>query len=98
MLNFEELKNQGLAYKSKKYLCKFAFIVLEALGSKITPHTQTFDPRKMDGNFLEANVESFRLLTARDDKNNENCPSYFLVFGLKELLNIVLNLKKWAKN
>ena len=44
---------------------------------------ETFDPRKMDANFLEANFEYFRLSTARDDKNNENCPSYFLVFGLK---------------
>ena len=31
---------------------------------------ETFDPRKMDANFLEANFEYFRLSTARDDKNN----------------------------
>ena len=47
------------------------------------PSPDTFDPRKMVANFLEANFEYFRLSTARDDKNNENCPSYFLVFGLK---------------
>ena len=44
---------------------------------------ETFDPRKMDANFLEANFEHFRLSTARNDKNIRNCPSYFLVFGLK---------------
>jgi len=37
----------------------------------------------MDANFLEANPEHFRPPTARNDKNDENCPSYFLVFGLK---------------
>ena len=38
------------------------------------PHSQlspeTFDPRKMDANFLEANFEYFRLSTDRDDENN----------------------------
>ena len=53
----------------------------DTIGAQLSP--ETFDPRKMDANFLEANFEYFRLSTARDDKNNENCPSYFLVFGLK---------------
>ena len=44
---------------------------------------EIFDPRKMDSNFLYANFGYFRLLKARDDENNENCPSYILVFGLK---------------
>ena len=44
---------------------------------------EIFDPRKMDSNFLDANFGYFRLSTARDDKNNEKCPSCFLVFGLK---------------
>ena len=44
---------------------------------------EIFDPKKKDSNFLEANFRYFRLSTARDDKNNENCPSSFLVFGLK---------------
>ena len=47
----------------------------------------------MDAKFLEANFEYFRLLIARDDKNNENCLSSFLVFGVKNLINSVLNLK-----
>ena len=33
--------------------------------------------------FLEANFKHFRLSAARDDKNNENCPTSFLVFGKK---------------
>ena len=44
---------------------------------------EIFDPRKMDANFLEANFEYFRLSTASNEKDNENCPSYFLVFGLR---------------
>ena len=31
---------------------------------------ETFDPRKMDANFFEANFEYFRFSTARDDKND----------------------------
>ena len=34
-------------------------------------------------NFLEANLQYFRLSTVRDDKNNKNCPSVFLNLGLK---------------
>ena len=44
---------------------------------------EIFDPRKMASNFFVANFGYLRLSTARDDENNENCPSYFLVFGLK---------------
>ena len=44
---------------------------------------EIFDPRKMDSDFFDANFGYFRLLTARDDETNKNCPSYFLVFGLK---------------
>ena len=44
---------------------------------------EIFDPRKMDSNFLDANFGYLRLSTARDDENNENCPSSFLFFGLK---------------
>ena len=44
---------------------------------------EIFDPRKMDSNFSETNFGYFRLSTARDDKNDENCPSSFLVFVLK---------------
>jgi len=55
--------------------------------SKIYITTQlspdTFDPRKMNSNFLDANFGYFRLSTARDDENKENSTSYFLVFGLK---------------
>ena len=53
-----------------------------------------FDPRKMNSNFLEANFGYFRLSTARDDKNDENCPSSFLNFRPKKLLKSVLNLYK----
>ena len=49
--------------------------------SQLSP--EIFDPRKMDSNFLDANFGYLTLSTARDDKNNENCPSSFLVFGLK---------------
>ena len=62
------------------------------------PSPETFDPRKLDTNFLEAYFEYFRFSTARDDKNDYNCPSYSLVFDPKKLPYIVLNLKKWAKN
>ena len=51
------------------------------LWSQLSP--EIFDPRKMDPNFLEANFEYFRLSTGRDDENQQNCPSYFSVFGLK---------------
>ena len=44
---------------------------------------EIFNPRKMDSNFLEANLGYFRLSTARDNKNDGNCPSSFLIFGLK---------------
>ena len=44
---------------------------------------EMFDPRKMNSNFLDANFGYLKLSTARVDRNNENCPSYFLVFGLK---------------
>ena len=65
-----------------KLWIKVNFIeVLHNSNTQLSP--ETFDPRKMDANFLEANFEYFRLSTARDDKSNENCPSYFLVFGLK---------------
>ena len=33
-------------------------------------------------NFLEANFEYFRLISARGNVNNLNCPSSFLDFGL----------------
>ena len=46
-------------------------------------YSEVFDPRKMNANFLEANFEYFGLSTARDDENNENCPSSFLAFGQK---------------
>ena len=36
--------------------------------SQLSP--ETFDPRKVVANFLEANFEYFRLSTARDDKND----------------------------
>ena len=58
---------------------------------------ERFDPRKMDANFLKANFEYFRLSIARDDKNNENCPSYFFSFWPKKLLYFVLNPKKGPK-
>ena len=37
----------------------------------------------MSSNFLETNFGYFRLSSGRDDKNNENCPSSFLIVGLK---------------
>ena len=43
--------------------------------SQLSP--EIFDQRKMDSNFLDANFGYFRLSTARDDENDENCPSYF---------------------
>ena len=44
---------------------------------------EIFDPRKKYPRFLQAIFEYFRLPTARNDVNNKNCPSYFLVFGQK---------------
>ena len=50
-------------------------------GTQLSP--EIFDPRKTDSKCLEANSEYFRFSTARDDKNDKNCQSYFLVFGQK---------------
>ena len=58
-------------------------IVIHISTSQTQLSPDIFDPRKMDSNFLDANFGYFRLSIARDDENNENCPSYFLVFGLK---------------
>ena len=55
----------------------FQFTVITQLSPEI------FDPRKMDSNFLDDNFGYLILSTVRDGENNENCPSYFLVFGLK---------------
>ena len=62
---------------------KLKFLSSNKLATYTQLSPEIFDPRKMDSNFLDANFRYFRLSTARDDENNENCPSYFLVFGLK---------------
>ena len=52
------------------------FLFISPFIAQLSP--EIFDPRKMDSNFLEANFGHFGLSTARDDKDNENCPSSFL--------------------
>ena len=65
-----------------------------ALLTQLSP--EIFDQRKMDTNCLEANFGYFRLSIARDDKNNENCPSSFLVYGQK-LVKFCFEPKKVGK-
>ena len=72
---------QLLIPAEKEHTAMLTIIRSFALLSQLSP--ETFDPRKMDANYLEANFEYFRLSATRDDKDNENCFSYFLVFGLK---------------
>ena len=71
----------------KQDLCQKQHCFLNYLAINNTALAQLspyiFDQRKMDDNFLETNFEYFRLSTARDDRNNQNCPSSFFRIGLK---------------
>jgi hypothetical protein len=52
----------------------------------------------MAANFLEANFEYFRVLTARGDVKRIELSKLFFRFWPKMLLNLVIHPKNWVKN
>ena len=73
-------------YRFTRYIFIFLFTIKNwILCTHRSPLTKLTQGKNwyIHSNFLDDNFEYFRLSTARDDKNNQNCPSSFLNFGLK---------------